>query len=205
MLFYFRQFPFHNPYLDSLIHYGYIKATFLQKFVILKDFSPLKEGNEAMQINISNLSEGVHEYNLTEDSVKLGLDSSFHGIVGAHVTLEKSMNQILAAVDASCKGIFICDRCAREYDNTIEAEFTSVYSWEADEAQEDEEDFYILQPDDNIIDISRNVKEYLTLAIPAKLLCNRDDCEIPPHAVHEEEGIDPRWAQLEKLVKREKN
>jgi uncharacterized metal-binding protein YceD (DUF177 family) len=158
-----------------------------------------------MQINISNLSEGVHTYDLTEDSGKLGLDSRFQGIVGAHVTLEKSMNQILASVNASCKGIFICDRCARDFGSEIAAEFTSVYSWEADEVQEEEDDFYILQSDDNIIDIAGTVKEYLTLSIPAKLLCNRDDCEIPPYSVDTEEEIDPRWAQLKKLVQPEKH
>lgn len=153
-----------------------------------------------MQINISNLSEGEHSYELSEDSRILELDNQFQGSAVAHVTLEKSINQIVATVTASCKGVFVCDRCGREYNDLVTTRFTSVYSWKEEE-ENDDDDFYILQPDDNIIDISDSVAEYLTLAIPLKLLCNKSDCEIPNYPTAEEGTIDPRWEQLQKLLK----
>jgi len=153
-----------------------------------------------MQINISNLSEGAHTYELSEDSRILELDNQFQGIAVAQVTLEKSINQIVATVHASCKGVFVCDRCGREYDDLVTARFTSVYAWEEGEENNDD-DFYILQPDDNIIDISDSVAEYLTLAIPLKLLCNKSDCEIPNYSTEEDDMIDPRWEKLQKLLK----
>ncbi|MEW5800315.1 MAG: DUF177 domain-containing protein [Bacteroidota bacterium] len=158
-----------------------------------------------MQINISNLSEGVHTYDLAEDSTKLELGENFYGIVDAHATLEKSMNQIAATVDASCKGVFICDRCGTEFEEQVRTSFTTVYSWENDDAMDEEDDFYVLRPDDNMIDLSKNVGDYLTLAVPFKLLCGRPECEIPKHAEHQDRSIDPRWEQLQKLLKQENN
>lgn len=154
-----------------------------------------------MHINISNLSESVHTYDLAVDSGKLELDENFHGTVDAHVTLEKSMNQIAAKVDASCKGIFICDRCGTEFDEQIRTSFVSVYSWENDEAMDEEDDFFVLLPDENMIDLSKNVREYLTLAVPLKLLCKRGECEIPKRTEKSDNSIDPRWEQLQKLMK----
>ncbi|MBI2427600.1 MAG: DUF177 domain-containing protein [Ignavibacteriales bacterium] len=158
-----------------------------------------------MKINISNLSEGVHTYDLSGDVGTLGLEANFQGIVDTHVTLEKSMNQIVATIDASCKGIFICDRCGNEFEEQVQTEFITLYSWENDEAKGEEDDFYVLQPDENMIDLSKNVREYLTLSVPLKLLCNRAECDIPKHTVNEQKTIDPRWEQLQKLLKQENN
>ena len=48
-----------------------------------------------MKINISNLSQGTHEYELSKNAVGLELQENFIGDVAAHVTLEKSSRQIL--------------------------------------------------------------------------------------------------------------
>lgn len=156
-----------------------------------------------MQINISNLSEGTHTYDLSENAQKLGLESNFHESVDAHVTLEKSMNQLLLTVNASVKGVFVCDRCAREFEETVKTKFTTIYSWENDETMEEEDDYHVLRPDENIIDISQNVTEYLRLSVPLKLLCSKSDCQIPGYETDEKSTIDPRWEQLQKLLKQE--
>lgn len=154
-----------------------------------------------MQINISNLSEGVHTYDLSDEAKTLGLESNFHGMVGAKVTLEKSMNQLLLTINASVKGVFVCDRCADEFEKEIGTTFNSVYSWEQGEESEEEDDFHILKPEENMIDISESVREYLLIAVPLKLECGRTTCEIPPLPANEETVTDPRWEQLKKLLK----
>lgn len=154
-----------------------------------------------MQINISNLSEGTHDYDLSEPAEKIGLENDLHGSVTSHVTLEKSMNQLLLKVDASVKGVFICDRCSDQFEEEIKTTFTSLYAWERDEAMEEGDDFYILRPEENIIDISDSVREYLTLAIPLKRLCRKSKCEIPQYHA-EEETVDPRWEKLKELMKK---
>lgn len=154
-----------------------------------------------MQINISNLSEGTHSYDEAEEARSLGLNENFTGQVTVHITLEKSLNQILASVSASVKGIFICDRCAREYDSIINTSFHSVYSWENDEERGDDDDYFLLLHDQNIIDVSESVKEYLLLAVPLKHICGRKDCSIPTYETNDDDSIDPRWEKL-KILKR---
>lgn len=155
-----------------------------------------------MHINISNLSEGIHEYKLSEQAEAIGLGNDFHGAVTSTVTLEKSVHQFLLKVNASAKGFFICDRCSNEFEETVEASFTSVYSWEQDETKNEDDDFFILRPDENIIDISESIREYLTLAVPLKLLCKKSECKIPEYNATEEHTIDPRWEKLKELTRK---
>ncbi len=157
-----------------------------------------------MKINISGLSEGAHRYELSKPATEIGLEPNFIGIVSAQITLEKSVHQILATVNASVKGVFICDRCAEEYSEAVKTTFTSVYSWEQGEVTDDDDDFHILRNDENIVDLSPAVKEYITLAVPVKLLCKKD-CVIPDHIAAEKNTIDPRWEKLQTLVRSEKN
>ncbi|NUN68314.1 MAG: DUF177 domain-containing protein [Bacteroidetes bacterium] len=157
-----------------------------------------------MKINISGLSEGSHQYVLTEPADGMGLESYFTGDVTATITLEKSIHQILASVNASVKGVFICDRCAEEFQETVDTRYTAVYSWERTEEREEDDDFYLLGKEDNIIDLTASVRDYLQLAVPVKLLCKRN-CELPAHVRAAEPETDPRWEQLKLLKQTEKN
>ncbi|MFA6540174.1 MAG: DUF177 domain-containing protein [Bacteroidota bacterium] len=157
-----------------------------------------------MQINISNLSEGTYSYNFLEDPKNLAIEEVFQGPVAVSVTLEKSLNHLLLSVRASVKGIFICDRCADDFEETIETAFSSVYSWENDETAEEDDDYHIIAHDQNMIDISESVKEYLTIAVPLKHLCRRASCEIPLREAHNEDAIDPRWEKLKELKKQQR-
>lgn len=157
-----------------------------------------------MKINISGLSEGTHRHVLTEPAAELGLESNFTGDVTANITLEKSIHQIVATVSASVKGVFICDRCAEEFTDDISTRCTVVFSWEQTEETEEDDDFRLLRKEDNVIDLSPFVKEYLLLAVPVKLLC-RNNCELPAHLQPEEPAADPRWEKLNILKQTEKN
>jgi len=157
-----------------------------------------------MKINISGLSEGVHRYDLSRSASELGLHYHVIGDVTANITLEKSIHQILATVTASVKGVFICDRCADEFTEDVKTTFTSVYSWERTEETVEDDDFHILGSDDNLIDFSQSVMEYLMLAVPVKLLC-KNNCKIPEHVAAEKITVDPRWEKLQTLLRSEKN
>ena len=160
-----------------------------------------------MKINISGLSEGVHQYNLSSPAGDLGLESNFIGDAAATITLEKSIHQILARVNASVKGVFICDRCAEEFSDDVTSSFTVVYSWEQSEEgeeQDEDDDFHILRKEDNVIDLSGPVSEYLRLAVPVKLLC-KNNCTIPDHISAAQQSADPRWEKLQTLLRTEKN
>ena len=157
-----------------------------------------------MKINISGLSEGGHQYDLSGSAAELGLDSNYSGDVLANITLEKSIHQIVATVGASVKGVFICDRCAGEFTEVVRTKFTSVYTWEQTEETAEDDDFHVLRKDENVIDFSSSVKEYLMLAVPLKLLC-KSNCVIPEHIEAKNDSVDPRWEKLQMLKQSEKN
>jgi uncharacterized metal-binding protein YceD (DUF177 family) len=160
-----------------------------------------------MKINISGLSEGVHLFDLTKPVSELGLEQNFSGEVRAHITLEKSIHQIAVMVDASVKGVFVCDRCTDEFEEEVKTSFTSIYTWSDDGDTKDDDDFHVLRKEDNIIDIDESVREYLIISTPVKMLCKKD-CEIPGSigiTVKEEKSIDPRWNKLQELLRTEKN
>ena len=158
-----------------------------------------------MIINISGLAEGAHRYERSAPASALGLAPEFSGEVTAAITLEKSVHQILARIDASVKGVFICDRCAEEFEEVVKSSFVAVYSWESEGTHEDDDDFHLLRKDENLIDVSSAVTEYLTLAVPAKLLCGRPECDLPADIAGDEKKTDPRWEKLQQLLRTEKN
>ncbi|MDP1677218.1 MAG: DUF177 domain-containing protein [Bacteroidota bacterium] len=160
-----------------------------------------------MKINISGLSEGVHSYDFAKPAIALGLEQNYLGEVHAHVTLEKSIHQIAVMVNASVKGVFVCDRCADEFEEEVKTSFTSIYSWNNDDEAGDDDDFHILRKEENIISIDDSVKEYLAIAVPLKLLCKKN-CDIPESFIAKPEvevTIDPRWKKLQDLLRTEKN
>ena len=164
-----------------------------------------------MEINISKLSEGTHVYTLAKSCAELGLDSLFSGNATAIVELEKTSNQILLRVETSALGNFVCDRCASDFEKEITATFHSAYVWDAkDHAGLEGEDFYIIAESENIIDISRDVKEYIALAVPFKRLCKEDCaglCATCGTNLNETQcdcnktkEIDPRWSKLQEIL-----
>ncbi len=160
-----------------------------------------------MKINISGLSEGVSVYDFVKSAVELGLEQNFLGEVYVHVTLEKSIHQIAVMVNASVKGVFVCDRCTDEFEEEVKTSFTSIYTWNNDGEAQDDDDFYILKKEDDHIDLDGSVKEYLLISIPLKLLCKKN-CEIPESLNVEPEietVADPRWKKLQELLRTEKN
>ncbi|MGA9407553.1 MAG: DUF177 domain-containing protein [Bacteroidota bacterium] len=129
-----------------------------------------------MKINISNLSQGTHEYELSKGAVEFGLEEHFIGDIAARVTLEKSASQILLRARITSNAVFQCDRCLDEFKKEISPAFQTVYVWDVqDHSLERDEDIRTLTADTNIIDISDTVRDVVLLAIPLKLLC-REDC-----------------------------
>lgn len=110
-----------------------------------------------------------------------------------------------------------CDRCLKliefPVDSRFELEYVTREDYEAQqviELTEDELDLSIF--DGEVIDLDDLVREELLLAVPTHLLCqqnckgvcatcgadrNSTDCQC------ENEEVDPRWAELKKLVNSE--
>jgi uncharacterized protein len=164
-----------------------------------------------VKINISNLPQGTHEYELSKGAEDLGLEQNFIGDVAAKVTLEKSSRQMLLRAGVTSHANFQCDRCLDEFKRHITPTFQTVYVWNHDD-RTDDDDVRVLAMDMNIIDISDDVRDSVVLAVPLKLLCKEECAGLCPRCGrnlnHTADGkcdcppkeVDPRWNKLSGLV-----
>ena len=162
-----------------------------------------------MKINLSNLPEGVKQYELTGSPSELGLEQPFFDTVLVTVSLEKNSRQLVLSAEIEAKAKFRCDRCLEEFETALRPKMRSVYVWNETKSSEfSEEDIHLLAHRDHIIDLTDDVKECLLLAVPLKVVCRENCaglcsscgknlnlmpsgvCDCPP------KEMDPRWNKL---------
>jgi len=159
-------------------------------------------------INISKLPEGAHQRSLSASPADLGLDPRFTNEVLVESTLEKTSRQLYVKTGFKARGVFTCDRCLEEFEHEIASEFGILYVTDAEDAPSDNPEVQVISPDTNTIDLGEDVRQFVVLSLPQKMLC-RDDCAglCPTCGTnlnraactcgHDE--IDPRWSGLQKL------
>jgi uncharacterized protein len=162
------------------------------------------------RINISNLSEGIHEYHFEAKPSKIGLDESFCGMVKIDAKIDKSVRQIFLQAEIQAEGSFFCDRCLENFHQELNTAYSMVYIQGARSTIDlnKEEEIQILKADMNYIDLDDDVQQYLLLTIPQKLLC-KEDCQgfCPTCGVNKNIAsctcgalaVDSRWDALKKL------
>jgi uncharacterized protein len=166
----------------------------------------------AFRINISKLSEGEHVYSLEADAAEIGLGEEFSGLINVVAVLQKSPRQVFLKVQSESMRSFDCDRCLDSSEIRLGANFEMLFVTEnvVPEDQEAESEVQVIAPDTNYIDLDEDVRQYMLLAIPSKLLC-REDCQglCQNCGKNLNQGscsclsqeIDTRWDGLRKLVK----
>jgi uncharacterized protein len=170
----------------------------------------MAESVAEFRINISHLSEGIHEYFFESDPEKIGLDCRFDSILRVAAILDKSPRQILLRAETKVQGTFECDRCLEKFKKQIESKYSLVYV-QGDRSTvgvKRGEEIHILSADTNYLDLDEDVRQYINLTIPIKLLCkegclglcsvcgvnkNNSSCRC------ENDAIDTRWDPLKKL------
>ena len=161
-----------------------------------------------MIIKISNLSDGVHNYNFNDSIKELGLSEPFYDNFTVDVELNKFQNQIILDSEISLKAKFECDRCSNEYSTNLKTKYRMVYLFGQEPDDNDSIDISYLPLEADKIDITKDVRDYVLLAIPMKKLCKEDckglcancgknlnegDCNCS------KDVIDPRWLPLQEL------
>lgn len=177
---------------------------------IKKEKSSLKNSN--LMINISKLSEGIHNYHLNTESATLDLDGRFYDEIELDVVLDKTSTQILLKTEIDTNGKFECDRCLSTFSHHIHTSYTLMYMYQTQDF-EVENEVQIINKDTVYIDLSDDVRQYILLAVPIKLLC-KEDCKglCPKCGKNLNEGscsceietVDPRWEALSKFLRKNK-
>ncbi|MEX2116401.1 MAG: DUF177 domain-containing protein [Bacteroidota bacterium] len=161
----------------------------------------------SLRINISKLSEGDHQYSLRTEPPDIGLDLRFDRNVEVEARVEKANRQILVRVEARAAGRFVCDRCLDEFRQDVMSEHTIVYIQGGDppEDLEKSQEIQYLPKDVNIIDLGEDVRQFMILSVPVKMLCKEECAGLCPVCGSNRntsqcsctaEETDPRWATL---------
>ena len=162
-----------------------------------------------LTINISRLSEGAHPYTFEVEPNNVGLDTRFRQHVHLEMVLTKSGHQMHLRGEARTTVYFTCDRCLDEFEGPLSARVEIVYLTEENPGPtESEEEVQYLSSETNVLDLGEDVRQFLILAVPQKLLC-KDDCRgLCPKCGSNmnkvrcncsTEEIDPRWEVLKKM------
>lgn len=167
-----------------------------------------------MQIKIANLSDGEHFFDFDESVSKIGLEAPFEGNFKARVKLTKSHSQIILNTALDLLAGFECDRCTVDYKSTLSTTYQVVYLFSKEAVKGETDDLIYISHDADVINLSKELRDYALLAVPMKKLCfegclglcqscgkdlNTGDCNCSKTT------IDPRWEPLEKIKSKSSN
>lgn len=159
-----------------------------------------------MKIHLTDVREQSRDFRLEGTLVLEGFEDRVgpgQVIVQAHVNPAGERWYLSAQVEGEFP--FTCDRCGAEYLDWVEGEFTLVILSKAVRGlDEDENEEVILLPADSPeLDISRQVREAMLLALPMQFLCREDCAGLDPvsgadlnRESAKEQKVDPRWGPL---------
>jgi uncharacterized protein len=93
------------------------------------------------------------------------------------VNLEKTSNQLYLKAAIQAAGTFQCDRCVEEFDKGLNTSYTMFYVYDdLDATTYEESQVQVLSPDTTHLDLTKDIREMVMLAVPMKLLC-RENCQ----------------------------
>lgn len=127
-----------------------------------------------MIIKYTNFSDGIHRFKIAESAEKLGLENLFFGDVIVDCKMDKSPHQIVLSCETSANTKLICDRCSQEFDTVLKQDFVLTFLFSKTESGSEDFNFRYLSPEEDKIDLSKDVFEYAELSVPMKKLCSED-------------------------------
>lgn len=99
-----------------------------------------------------------------------------------------------------------CDRCLGNLDLEVEGEM-KLFVKQASRDSGNDDDYIVLAPDDDFLDLSSYLYETYILNYPIRVIHEDGKCDgdmerfLGKYVVEEQEnGTDPRWDELKKLI-----
>lgn len=167
--------------------------------------------NGEIRIRISGLSSGLHEYHFSITPSDIGLDEHFHSSIEVDAHLDKASHQLYLKTAIRTSASFECDRCLDGFEQQLSIRYTMFYIYDEQESGKfPEDEVQIINPDTVYLELAEDVRQFVLLSVPLKLLCKEDckglctncgtnwnhascDCK--------RELIDSRWSGLQNLMK----
>lgn len=155
------------------------------------------------------MGEGKHSFNFVLDN---GFFNSFEATVGTvgsfDVQVELIKSSLLMEVKMKIDGFVkaTCDRCLGDIDLEVKGEM-NLYVKQSEREEGNDDDFIILAPDDDFLDLSLYLYETYMLNYPMRVVHPDGECDeemenvLDNYIIEEDDKpIDPRWDELRKLI-----
>jgi uncharacterized protein len=78
-------------------------------------------------------------------------------------------------VEVKSGGVFTCDRCLEEFPQDLSSGYGVMFVTDQDAVGSDGEEVQVVSPDSTHVDLAEDVRQFVLLGLPQKLLC-REDC-----------------------------
>jgi uncharacterized protein len=170
-----------------------------------------KKRPDGIKIRISGLSNGLHDYHFSAEPSEIGLEAELIKPVEIDVALDKTTRQVYLKASLSTTGKFVCDRCTDEFELALATKYSVFYLYDEESGGSlPPEEVQVIGPDTVHLELSEDIRQFVMLSVPLKLLC-RDDCKgLCPRCGKnwntgrcdcKQEAADSPWQGLEKLLK----
>jgi len=154
------------------------------------------------QVRIAPLSDGLHEETFHPTVDDLGLDPATFSDVEVDLRLDVAERRVLAMYTARATARLECDRTLDLYDQPVEGSHTVLFTADAPDDAEADDDLQLLAEDATSLDLTTPVHDTLLLALPLRRVSPAAEAaEIPSTfgGPGEGEPADDRWAALQAL------
>lgn len=161
------------------------------------------------KIAFRGLGEGKHSFEFLLDKAFFDCFEATKGTEGeinANVELVKS--SLLMEVRISVCGTVkvVCDRCLGDLNLDIKGDM-NLYVKQNEREEGNDDDFIVLSPDDDFIDLSSYLYEVYMLNYPMRVVHPDGECDTEMRSVldnyiieEDNKPTDPRWDELKKLI-----
>lgn len=167
---------------------------------------------QSYTIPFRSLAEGLYtfDYELNEaffEQFETLLE--FSGKVAVEVEFLKKDSKLEVKVNMGGTLQTVCDRCLDPLDLPFSIE-EKYYIREAEDGESEEEDVIFVAPESVNLELSQTFYELIMIGLPQKRTHKKENCnkemleKLEALKIKKEEKVDPRWAALEKLTKKEK-
>lgn len=161
------------------------------------------------KIAFRGLGEGKHSFEFVLDKAFFDCFEATKGTEGeinAKVELVKSSLLMEVKINVCGTVKVVCDRCLGDLNLDIKGDM-NLYVKQNEREEGNDDDFIVLSPDDDFIDLSSYLYEVYMLNYPMRVVHPDGECDTEMRSVldnyiieEDDKPTDPRWDELKKLI-----
>ena len=191
-------------------YFSVITFYFLLFILSLRRFtSIIVDKLKEYKVAFRGLSEGKHNFEYTLDDCFFDCFEATKGTKAyMKVLVEIIKTSLLMEVRIRMEGAVktTCDRCLGMFDLALKGEM-SLYVKQSERDSGNDDDYIVIAPDDDYLDLSSYLYETYMLNYPIRVVHEDGECEAGMREVldkyiteEDSKPTDPRWDELKKLI-----